>query len=151
MSDAKSKECRALSYWLRTPNDQRGSAIVEFIFAATILIIPLTYLVFAVGALEAGSYAVVSAADQAAKVYAASGTPAQAEANAHSVISRAMRNFGFEDAHSRIVCDPKCLEPGSVVTITVSLEVPLPVASDYFNVSVFTVDSTSAQRVDRFG
>lgn len=131
--------------------DTNGSAIIEFIFAATVLIIPMIYLVLAAAALEAGSYAVVSAADQAAKVYAVSETPAQGQSNVRNVVHRAMSNFGFSEAQSNIVCEPKCLEPGSIVTVTVSLAVPLPFISDYFDASVFTVDSTAAQRVDRFG
>ncbi|MFJ2618142.1 hypothetical protein [Glutamicibacter sp. NPDC087344] len=135
----------------RCRSDERGSAIVEFIFASTILLIPMIYLVLAAAALEAGSYAVVSAADQAAKVFALAQNPAQAHSNAQAVAERAMANFGFSGAHTSISCDAQCLSPGSVVTVTVSLDVPLPVVSDYLRASAFTVDSTAAQRVDRFG
>lgn len=130
---------------------ERGSAIVEFIFAATVLLIPMIYLILAAAALEAGSYAVVSAADQAAKVYAVAENKAQAQADAKNVVSRAMRNYGFESAETEIVCSARCLTPGSVVKIRVSLAVPLPIASNFTNASLITVDALSAQRVDRFG
>ena len=85
---------------------ERGSAIVEFIFAATILLIPMIYLVLAAAALEGGSYAVVSAADQAAKVFAVSENPAQARSNAQAAADRAQRwattTFG-RDAFARAV------------------------------------------------
>lgn len=128
-----------------------GSAIVEFIFAATVLLIPMIYLILAAAALEAGSYAVVSAADQAAKVYAVAEDKSQAEADAENVVSRAMRNYGFESAKTEIVCSERCLTPGSVVKIRVSLTVPLPMASSFTQASLITVDALSAQRVDRFG
>ncbi|ALD63517.1 hypothetical protein [Arthrobacter sp. AG1021] len=130
---------------------ERGSAIVEFIFAATILLIPMIYLVLAAAALEGGSYAVVSAADQAAKVFAVSENPAQARSNAQAAADRAMANFGFSGSNTAIACSGECLSPGSVVTVTVSLDVPLPFVSDYISASAFTVDATAAQRVDRFG
>lgn len=131
--------------------DDQGSAIVEFIFAATVLLIPMVYLMLAAGQLQGGSYAVVGAADQAAKVFAVAESPAQARADAHAVVNRAMDNFGFSNARTSIRCDAACLSPGSVVTVTVALDVPLPFVSDFFQASAFTVDSSASQRVDRFG
>ncbi|WP_404290373.1 hypothetical protein [Glutamicibacter arilaitensis] len=128
-----------------------GSAIVEFIFASTVLLIPMIYLILAAGQLQAGSYAVVGAADQAAKVFAVADTPAQARSNAHQVVERSMNNFGLSGASTQITCDLECLSPGSIVTIQVSLRVQLPFVSDYFDASVFTVDAASTQRIDRFG
>ena len=52
---------------------------MEFIFASTVLLIPMVYLILAAGQLQGGSYAVVGAADHAAKVFAIAQTPAQAE------------------------------------------------------------------------
>lgn len=130
---------------------ESGSAIVEFIFASTVLLIPMIYLILAAAMLESGSYAVVGAADQAAKVFAVADTPGQAHARAHEVVDRAMSNFGLSGASTIISCDAACLSPGSVVTVTVSLNVPLPFVSEFVQASVFTVDSSSAQRIDRFG
>lgn len=131
--------------------NEEGSAIVEFIFASTVLLIPMIYLILAAGQLQAGSYAVVGAADQAAKVFAIAENPAQARANAHHVVDRAMNNFGLSGANTSISCDQTCLTPGSIVTVEVSLRVQLPFISDYIDASVFTVDASSTQRVDRFG
>lgn len=128
-----------------------GSAIVEFIFASTVLLIPMVYLILAVGQLQGGSYAVVGAADHAAKVFAAADNPAQARSDAHAVVRRTMNNFGYADARTSISCDKECLSPGSVVTVTVALDVPLPFVSDWAEVSAFTVDSSASQRTDRFG
>ncbi|WP_159611659.1 TadE/TadG family type IV pilus assembly protein [Glutamicibacter sp. JC586] len=131
--------------------DDSGSAIVEFIFAATVLLIPMIYLILAASQLQAGSYAVVGAADQAAKVFAAADTPAQAQADAREAANRAMNNFGYSSARTSISCDSTCLSPGSVVTVRVELDVPLPLVSDFLDASVFSVDSSASQRVDRFG
>lgn len=130
---------------------EKGSAIVEFIFASTVLLIPMIYLILAAGQLQAGSYAVVGAADQAAKVFAVAENPMQARSHAHQVVERAMNNFGLSGAATNISCDKTCLSPGSVVTVEVSLRVQLPFISDYLDASVFSVDASSTQRIDRFG
>lgn len=130
---------------------EKGSAIVEFIFASTVLLIPMIYLILAAGQLQAGSYAVVGAADQAAKVFAVAENPMQARSHAHQVVERAMNNFGLAGADTDISCDKTCLSPGSVVTVRVSLRVQLPFISEYLDASVFTVDASSTQRIDRFG
>lgn len=131
--------------------EDAGSAIVEFIFASTVLLIPMIYLILAASQLQAGSYAVVGAADQAAKVFAVADTPAQAQADAREAANRAMNNFGYSTARTSITCDTTCLSPGSVVTVTVELDVPLPLVSEFLNASAFSVDSSASQRVDRFG
>lgn len=131
--------------------DERGSAIVEFIFASTVLLIPMVYLILAAGQLQGGSYAVVGAADHAAKVFAVAQTPAQARSDAHAAVRRTMASFGYANARTSISCDKECLSPGSVVTIRVELDVPLPFVSDWVEASAFTVDSSASQRTDRFG
>jgi len=143
---------RTISAALRkTSQDESGSAIVEFIFAATVLLIPMVYLILAASHLQAGSYAVVGAADQAAKVFALADTPIQAQADAKETVRRAMNNFGYSNAKTSISCNSECLSPGSVVTVTVELDVPLPFVSEMFDVSAFSVDSAASQRVDQFG
>jgi len=135
----------------KNARDESGNAIVEFIFAATVLLIPMIYLILAASHLQAGSYAVVGAADQAAKVFAIAETPAQAHSNAEEAVRRTMNNFGYSGAKTTISCDSECLSPGSVVTVTVELDVPLPFVSQMFTASAFSVDSAASQRVDQFG
>ena len=133
--------------------DETGSAIVEFIFTSTLIIIPMIYLVLAAGQLQGASYAAVGAADQAAKVFAASEQPAQADTHARDAVSRTLSDFGIATSRSttEIACTPACLEPGSTVTVAVRIQVPLPFLPESFGTSVFSVDSTATQRVDRFG
>ena len=138
---------------LRHSDAERGSAIVEFIFTSTLILIPMIYLVLAAGQLQGASYAAVGAADHAAKVYAASEQPGEAEAQARDVVARTMQDFGIAASRSTtsISCDPACLEPGSTVSVLVVVQVPLPLLPDEFGVSAFSVDSSATQRVDRFG
>ncbi|MEU3331061.1 hypothetical protein ACF046_00295 [Glutamicibacter creatinolyticus] len=133
--------------------DDRGSSIVEFIFTSTLVLIPMIYLVLAAGQIQAASYAAVGSADHAAKVFAASTEASAAEAYAHDVVGRTLRDFGIpaQQAQTTISCSPACLEPGSTVSVTVTVRVPLPLLPEGFTASVLTVDSAATQRVDRFG
>ena len=131
--------------------DERGSAIVEFVFSSTVLLIPLVYLILAAALVQGGSYAVSGAADAAAKLFATAGNPAQARARAEQAVAETMHSHGLPAAQTSISCDGQCLAPGSIVTVKVSLQVPLPFVSDMVHASVVTVDAVASQRVDRFG
>jgi hypothetical protein len=138
-----------------TARGEAGSAVVEFVFLGVMLLVPVVYLVLTVGQLQGGSFAVVGAADQAAKVYVDASSPGEADARAREAARIALADFGFaeEQAAVEITCSEECLTPGSTVTVVVRLEVPLPlipaVAGSY--ASAATVDAVSTQIVERFG
>lgn len=132
-----------------------GSAVVEFVFLGVLLLVPVVYLVLTVGQLQGGSFAVVGAADQAAKVYVDATTPQEADARAREAARIALADFGFgpEQAEVAIACSGDCLAPGTTVTVVVRLEVPLPLVPAIAGAhpSAATVDATSTQIVERFG
>lgn len=132
---------------------ERGSAMVEFIFTSTLVVIPMVYLVLAAGQRQAASYAVVGAADHAAKVFATSTDIGQAESYARNAVARTMNDFGIDPARATtsISCSPECLEPGSTVNVTVNVRVPLLLVPPGVEASVADIDSSATQRVDRFG
>ncbi|MCY0903587.1 hypothetical protein OS914_01475 [Arthrobacter sp. H14-L1] len=139
----------------RPENGEAGSALVEFVFLAVLLMIPVVYLVITVGQLQAGAYAVAGAADQAAKVYVAAAEPAAARAAAEEAVVLAMADYGFNrgDARLDLRCDRgECASPGSLITATVSLAVPLPLVSSLPGVALTaaTVDASTSQVVGRF-
>jgi Flp pilus assembly protein TadG len=140
---------------VRRSRDEHGSAVVEFVFLGVLLLVPVVYLVLTVGRLQGGSFAVVGAADQAAKVYVDAPTPEDADARAREAVRVALADFGFsaEQAAVDIACDAACLAPGSTVTVVVSLDVPLPLipALAGTHASAATVDAAATQLVERFG
>jgi Flp pilus assembly protein TadG len=135
--------------------DEEGSAVVEFVFLGVLLLVPVVYLVLTVGQLQAGSFAVVGAADQAAKVYVDAPTAQEADTRARVAARIALADFGFspEQAAVDIACSGECLAPGSTVTVVVRLDVPLPLIPGIAGAqpSAATVDATSTQIVERFG
>ncbi|WP_250545808.1 hypothetical protein [Paenarthrobacter sp. DKR-5] len=133
---------------------EEGSAVVEFVFLAVLLLVPVVYLILVVAQLQGGAYAAAGAADQAAKVFVAS-DPADAEAQAARAVALTAADFGFEAraATTQISCDPAdCGAAGSAVTVTVRLAVPLPLLPSVpgLQLSASTVEASATQLQGRF-
>ncbi|MGA7206728.1 MAG: hypothetical protein WBX27_19110 [Specibacter sp.] len=137
-----------------TTGPEAGSAIVEFIFLAVLLMVPVAYLILTVGQLQGGAYAVVGAADQAAKVYVLQSDDGAARSSAEDAVALAVADLGFDPANASltITCDGGCLTPGSTVRARVSLtvELPLVAAIPGVNLQAATVESSATQKVGRF-
>ncbi len=136
------------------PDTESGSAIVEFIFLAVLLMVPVAYLILTVGQVQGGAYAVVGAADQAAKVYVLhTGEPAARQA-AEQAVQMAIADMGFDPATAELTisCDGGCLTSGTTVSAHVVLHIELPVVGSLpgVNATAATVDSISTQKVGRF-
>lgn len=134
---------------------ERGSAVVEFVFLGTVLLVPVVYLVITVGQVQAASFAVVGAADQAVKVLAAAGSLDAGTASAEQAVAVAVGDHGFapENTEVRVSCSSSpCLQPGSTVTVTVELGVPLPWLPRIGGspTSVAAVSSEATQVIGRF-
>lgn len=134
---------------------QAGSAVVEYIFLAVLLMIPVVYLIITVAQLQAGAYAVVGAADQAAKVYVQASDEGAGRAAAEDAVMLALadRGFGTDGARLTITCSAGgCRSPGATVTATVTLRVPLPLVPTMPGVSLnaATVHAAATQLVGRF-
>ena len=134
---------------------EQGSAVVEFTFLALLLMVPLVYFVITVGQIQGGSFAVVGAADQAAKVYVAQPDGTTAQAAAEQAVAVALADFGHqpEEASVATSCNPAdCQAAGTAVTVTVTLAVPLPFVpfNDGFRLAASEVKASSTQLVGRF-
>ncbi|QCO99131.1 hypothetical protein FCN77_17300 [Arthrobacter sp. 24S4-2] len=139
----------------RTAPEERGSAAVEFTFLALLLMVPLVYFIITVGQIQGGAFAVVGAADQAAKVYVAQADAEAGRTAAEQAVLVALADYGHpaENARMETSCDPsECFAPGSAVTVTVHLTVPLPFVpfNDSFRLNVSQLDASATQVVGRF-
>ena len=74
---------------------ERGSAVVEFVFLAVLMLVPLFYLVMMLARLQAGAYAVSVAAREAGRAYVTASTQAAAAARAQVAWSSAFEDQGF--------------------------------------------------------
>lgn len=131
-----------------------GSAIVEFVFLAVLLMVPVAYLILTVGQVQGGAYAAVGAADQAAKVFVLHKEAPVAHQAAEQAVRLAVQDMGFDPdaATLTITCDPDCSTAGALVRAHVQLTVELPVvgALPGVNATAATVESSSVQKVGRF-
>ncbi|MFQ4147229.1 hypothetical protein AAGW05_00790 [Arthrobacter sp. LAPM80] len=136
------------------PGGEAGSAIVEFIFLAVLLMIPVAYLILTVGQVQGGAYAVVGAADQAAKVFVLHNDLPASQLAAEQAVQLAIEDMGFDasNAELTISCDGGCLTAGSTVRAHVRLRVELPMvgAVPGIHATAATVESTATQKVGRF-
>ena len=134
---------------------ERGSAVVEFTFLSLLLMVPLVYFIITMGQLQGGSFAVVGAADQAAKVFVAQEDAAVGRAAAEQSVLLALADHGLSAADTRVEtsCAPAdCLAAGSAVTVTVHLRVPLPFVpfSETLNLNAGQLSASATQLVGRF-
>ena len=134
---------------------ERGSAVVEFTFLSLLLMVPVVYFIITVGQLQGGSFAVVGAADQAAKVFVAQPDAPRGRAAAEQAVQLALADYGHpaENASLETTCNPSdCAAAGTAVTVTVHLTVPLPFVpfGDALRLDAGHLSATATQVIGRF-
>jgi len=133
-----------------------GNAIVEFVYLAVLLMVPLVYVLLTVFAVQRAAYAVSSAAREAGRVFATSesvtGADNQALVGARLVMADSGLTLAPRDL--RITCSSQpCLRPGSRVEVQIRYEVSLPLLPKVFDGKAPATVSVSGQHVevvDRF-
>jgi hypothetical protein len=107
---------------------ERGSALVEFVFLAVLMMVPLIYLVMVLARLQAGSYAASAAVREAGRAYVTAQRQEEADGRAQAAARIAFEDQGFgRDAVLRLACDgDPCLRPEGRVTMEATVTVPLP-------------------------
>lgn len=136
----------------KPPDDERGSASLEFIVAGLILLVPIVYLILALGAVQNAALGTEATARFVARTIA-TGDPAAAGVVRDSVAA----GYGLDpDALAiRVECVPAtgdCPAAGATVVVTVSDTVSLPFLPDLFGLADATaipVDATGTYRVER--
>jgi Flp pilus assembly protein TadG len=134
-----------------------GNAIVEFVYLAVLLMLPLVYVLITVFRIQAAAYAVSSAAREAGRVYATSDSVADAPGRAYSAarIVMADSNLEFTPDQLDISCSPSpcTLQPGSQVNVVMTYRVGLPLVPRFFAdraPASVRVTSRHLEVVDRF-
>lgn len=106
---------------------ERGSALVEFVGLATLMIIPVFYLVMVAGRVEGAAFAVQGAAQAAGRAYATAGSDALGRTRAQLAAQLALADDHLDgQAAVRVDCGACSYAPGSAVSVQVGLLVALP-------------------------
>jgi len=111
--------------------DERGTAIVEFVWLAILLLVPLLYIVLAVFDTQRTAYAASAAARSATRAFVTAPDQESGYARAEAAARLAFRDHGIDTARFAlaITCRPdprQCLSPGSVVAAQVRSAADLP-------------------------
>lgn len=113
---------------------EAGSAVVEFVVLAVLLMVPLLYLVLALARVQAGAFGVSMAAREAGRAYvtAESADTAAPRARAAAGLALADQGFDVREAGLTLSCDGNpCLRPDGRVRVTASVTVPLPLVPSF--------------------
>jgi Flp pilus assembly protein TadG len=135
---------------------QSGNAIVEFVYLAVLLMVPLVYVLITVFRVQAASYAVSSAAREAGRVYATSSSIDDADGRAFAAARMVMADsqLSLDDDQLRITCSTHpCLKPGSQVNVVMTYNVALPLVPRFFSdraLATIHVTSSHLEVVDRY-
>ena len=118
----------------RAGRDDAGNAMVEFVWLAVLLLVPLTYVVVAVFRVQATAFGVSSAARAAARAYVAApdgATQGERAARARAAAALALADQGLDGLPPGAVevgePAPEPGRPGQLdVTVTVRVSAELP-------------------------
>jgi Flp pilus assembly protein TadG len=133
-----------------------GNAIVEFVYLAVLLMVPLVYVLLTVFQVQRAAFAASSAAREAGRVFTTADDVGVGEKRARMAAGIVLRDSGLTlDADDlRITCSSSpCLEPGSRVVVVVSHRVTLPLLPKVFGdrgPASVTVSSQHLEVVDRY-
>lgn len=126
---------RACRWRLRCGGDG-GNAIVEFVFVAVIVMVPLVYFVAGVAGIQRSRLAVSQAAREAGRAFATAESTADGLARARVAIRLALRDQGLTDQPAVSFVGPgsSCggaavaprLEPGAEFTICITRSAQFP-------------------------
>ena len=132
-----------------------GNAIVEFVYLAVLLMVPLVYVLLTVFRVQSAAYSVSGAAREAGRVFATAPSVEEGEERAYVAAGIVLSDIQLElrPREFTITCssDP-CLEPGSTIEVTVEHDARLPLLPAVFGSATpsIKVSSSHLEVVDRY-
>lgn len=135
--------------------DEEGTALIEFVWLALLLIIPVVYILIAVFDVQRAAYGVSAASRSAARAFILAPDVPTAYARANRAASVALGDQHVSGASVEITCTPTpadCLTPGSSVRVVVRMTQPLPLTPSALGgqLAPITVDSTHLEPFGSF-
>jgi hypothetical protein len=142
----------------RTDDAELGSASLEFILGGVLLLVPLVYLVTALGLIQGHALGAEAGARHIARTVATADGAADARERAERVLAFVVEEYRLdaESVHLDYVCRPSgvtCPQAGATLVVTLTSRVPLPLVPPVFGwerSAAIPVEATAAQRVSRF-
>ena len=135
--------------------NERGTALIEFIWLGLLLLVPLVYILLAAFDVQRASYGASAASRAAGRAFALAPDQTSAFARAEAAARVALVDQGIDVERSALTvsCSPdpdRCLSPGSVITVSVTVQQPLPIAPAVFGSAAPTIRVASTH-VEPYG
>lgn len=131
-----------------------GSAVLEFVWLAVLLLVPLVYIVLAAVTVQRTAFGLTTAAREAGRAYATAGSDDEGERRAEIAAQLAMRDQGVQWAQrGRLVsCGDCTYAGGSTFSVDVRARVRLPLIPKWLCgercVAGITVSAHHRERLD---
>ena len=135
---------------------EAGTALVEFVWLAVLLMVPLVYVVLAALSVQRAAFATTAAAREAARAYVTAGSDGEGERRAELAATLVMHDQGVRwTPQGRIVSCGACdFSPGSSFSVDLRTTVALPFVPRWMCghrcVAGITVSGHHAERLDCF-
>lgn len=134
-----------------------GSAALEFITVGVLLLVPLVYLVIALGSIQEHVLGAEAAARHTARAIGQATDSAAASSRTDVVLAGVVDEYGMnpETVRVDVSCRPavvRCPAAGATVIVTVSTSVSLPFVPPLFGLeraAAIPVEASAAQKMSR--
>ena len=137
--------------WLRARlGGERGSAIVEFVFIALVVFVPLVYLVAGFSAVQRGVFAATEAAREAGRALGTAPDMATGQVRAEAAVAIAVTDQSVQATDVVLAYAPvgggcgaagsyfPALTPGEEFTVCVTVTVRVPLLPDFIDANTAT-------------
>lgn len=137
--------------------DDEGSAAVEFLLVGLIVLVPLVYLVIALGQIQNGALAAEAAARHLARAIATSSDAGDAQRRADRLARAVATEYDIDPTSFavRVTCSPShdgCPSGGATVRVEVRADIALPLVPALFDLDQAArvpVEAIGVQKVSR--
>ena len=109
-----------------------GSASIEFVWLALILLIPMIYVLLTAFEVQRAAFGVSAASRAAARTFVLAPNNSAAHTRAERAAQIALDDHKVKSTTVSITCTPRCHAPGSTVRVLVRAQQPLPLLPPFF-------------------
>lgn len=138
--------------------DDRGSAALEFILVGVLMLVPLVYLIVALGLIQGQSLGAEAGARHIARAVSTAENPDAARRSADLILRSVVDEYALDAGSVDLALDCRpagsaCPEAGATLVVTIRTRVALPLVPPVFGLdrlASIPVEASAAQKISRF-